>query len=125
MRFKLKVLWYLMRVLTISKLKNRTALEVYQQKKLKRFAKNVLSKSVFYKPYFVNGVFNWEAVPQISKTVFMDSFDAINTKGIIKKEAIEVALEAENSRNFTSEINGITVGLSTGTSGKRGVFFSF
>ncbi len=33
-----------------------------------------------------------------------------------------MAIEAEQTRSFKSEINGITVGLSTGTSGKRGLF---
>ena len=35
---------------------------------------------------------------------------------------MQVAQEAENSRDFTPTIDGLTVGLSSGTSGNRGVF---
>jgi putative adenylate-forming enzyme len=86
------------------------------------FAKKTLTKSRFYLPYFCNNVFNWNAVQQITKTEFMDSFDEINTKGIKLDEAMQVALRAEHARDFKSVLNGQTVGLSTGTNGKRGLF---
>jgi putative adenylate-forming enzyme len=52
----------------------------------------------------------------------MAAFDEINTCNIKLKEALELAIQSEQIRDFKSEINGITVGLSTGTSGKRGIF---
>lgn len=52
----------------------------------------------------------------------MANFDAINVAGITKKEALQVACEAEDSRIFSRTLNGIVVGLSTGTSGNNGVF---
>ena len=100
----------------------RSDLEHFQQKKLESFANRILTKSPFYARYWVKGKFHWESVPQISKVEFMENFDAINTCGIKKVEAMNLALDAEKSRDFKSEINGITVGLSTGTSGKRGLF---
>ena len=52
----------------------------------------------------------------------MSHFDDINTCGIKLKDAMHLALEAEETRNFGKKINGITIGLSSGTSGNRGLF---
>ena len=48
----------------------------------------------------------------------------IRTKwlGIKKEEAFRVALQAETTRDFAPQLEGITVGLSSGTSGNRGLF---
>jgi putative adenylate-forming enzyme len=42
--------------------------------------------------------------------------------GITKEEAFSVALSSEESRNFSNKIGDISVGLSSGTSGSRGIF---
>ena len=102
--------------------KNQAHLLQWQQKKMHRFFKRTLTKSNYYKPYFQNGTFELSQIPVIQKEGFMEYFDQINTVNIIKDEAMNLAIKAEESRDFKSEINGITVGLSTGTSGKRGLF---
>ena len=122
MKFKLKIILQYLRILMAQKLKSRTQISDYQKSKLELFAKNVLSKSKYYLPYFNEKKFEWEHVPNMNKDLFMANFDSINTQNITLTNAMQVALEAENTRNFKSEINGITVGLSTGTSGKRGIF---
>jgi putative adenylate-forming enzyme len=122
MNFKLKILRYWLQILLAPKLNNRKDIERLQKKCMKAFSYKTLSKSKFYQRFFEQGTFNWNAAPLISKTEFMDSFDEINTQGILLTHAMEVAVNAEKSRDFKSEINGITVGLSTGTSGKRGLF---
>ena len=52
----------------------------------------------------------------------MGNFNEINTKGVDLKQAIDVATRSENSRDFSPTLNGFTVGLSTGTSGNKGLF---
>ncbi len=52
----------------------------------------------------------------------MAHFGTFNTRGIGLDEALEVALRAERSRDFRPTVRGITVGLSSGTSGHRGLF---
>ena len=37
-------------------------------------------------------------------------------------EAMNVAKNAEESRDFSPTLNGITIGFSTGTSGNKGLF---
>lgn len=122
MRFKLKILMYWLQILFLPKFRSRKAIEDFQNKKMNIFVRETLTKSKFYQAYITNNQFNWQAVPQITKTVFMESFDKINTCNISIDEAMKLALNAELSRDFKNEINGITVGLSTGTSGKRGLF---
>jgi putative adenylate-forming enzyme len=94
---------------------HRQDLKEYQNKKLSKLLRNL--KSDFYPKSQ-----NLEDFPIINKKVFMENFDAINTLEISQKEALTVALNAEDSRDFSSKIGDVTVGLSSGTSGSRGVF---
>ena len=120
--FKLKVIQYWLQMKFRQKFGSRAAIESFQKKKLNSFADEVLSRSSYYQKYFVNEVFQWEKVPVISKTEFMDHFDEMNTVGLKKEMAMKVAIDAEKSREFECKIDGITVGLSTGTRGSRGLF---
>lgn len=119
---KLKIIFHWLKILLRGPFKTKEALFHFQEQQLTAFAKQTLSKSPFYAQYFVEKTFDWSRVPVISKTEFMEHFDGINTVGVNKKDALQVALDAENSRDFKSELKGLTVGLSTGTSGKRGIF---
>jgi putative adenylate-forming enzyme len=122
MKFKLKIILYWLKIIFGPKFKNTESVAAFQYKQLEKFANKTLIRSPFYSKFFSDNKFHWNNVPQISKKEFMESFDGINTQGIKLEDAMEVALNAEHSRDFKSEINGITVGLSTGTSGKRGIF---
>lgn len=63
-----------------------------------------------------------EDYPVINKSIFMRNFDKINTVNITEQEAYQIAIEGEKTRNFSKKLNKITVGLSSGTSGNRGIF---
>ncbi len=52
----------------------------------------------------------------------MEAFDSINTLGISQQSALEIALKAEQSRDFSPLLGNTIVGLSSGTSGNRGLF---
>lgn len=64
----------------------------------------------------------WGQLPVIDKKIMMEHFDALNTAGITKEQVFQVAFEAERTRNFSPTIHNITIGLSSGTSGNRGIF---
>ena len=52
----------------------------------------------------------------------MTHFNELNTLGVDRDQALEMAIRGEQTRDFT-EMNGeVAVGLSSGTSGHRGVF---
>lgn len=71
---------------------------------------------------FYSGLRSFEEAPIIDKRVWMERFDEINTRGLSLDRVVEVALEAERSRDFSPTIGDVSVGLSSGTSGSRGVF---
>ncbi len=58
----------------------------------------------------------------LSKKEMMANFSLFNTRNISKEEAYALAVSAEERRDFHSQISDVTVGLSSGTSGNRGLF---
>lgn len=96
---------------------NRKALERWQRKKLKKHLAYVAAHSALYREKR-----NWQEYPVIEKADMMENFDRLNTVGIGRKEAEAFAVEGERSRNFAPKLKGVTVGLSSGTSGSRGIF---
>ncbi len=59
----------------------------------------------------------------MTKSSYLEHFSSLNRHGITLEQATAVALRAECERNFKPELpGGVTVGLSSGTSGARLVF---
>lgn len=122
--FKLKVVYYWLLYSLRRPFRSRAALSSFQDKKLRTFARRTLRKSTYYQPFFKEEDLDFNTIPLLTKEVFNARFDDINTVGIKRTEALEVALQAEQSRNFKDTIRGITIGLSTGTSGQRSLFLA-
>ncbi len=61
-------------------------------------------------------------MPLSDKRSMMADFDRLNTADLRLADVEAVALDAERSRDFGVTLGGIAVGLSSGTSGHRGVF---
>ncbi len=121
MFFKLQIIYFLAKIKLRGLFRNRVQLQRFQQRRWHRFAQTILPKSTFYRSYLNVPL---DKIPLMRKELFMEHFDAINTVAIRKEEAMKIALQAEETRDFASELNGITLGLSTGTSGKRGLFLA-
>ncbi|MFS0839076.1 F390 synthetase-related protein [Paenibacillus sp. 1P03SA] len=103
--------------------KSRDDLETWQNARVRAFLEETRRKSRFYARLHDGlPLENWREWPAIDKAAMMDGFDELNTAGITKDEALHAALQAERERDFTPELNGVTVGLSSGTSGSRGLF---
>lgn len=59
----------------------------------------------------------------MTKSLFLEHFAELNRHGITLEQATEAALRAERDRDFKPVLpGGVTVGLSSGTSGARHVF---
>lgn len=97
--------------------RNRQGLERYQQRKIKRHLRYVATHSKLYK-----NLTALEDYPIADKDFMMEHFDQLNTVEISRKDAEAFAVKAERDRNFSPKLQGVTVGLSSGTSGKRGIF---
>src|SRR5205823_2238413 len=67
---------------------------------------------------------DWRILPTVDKRLMMSHFDTFNTRGIKHDDAMNIAIQAERSRDFRPVLKGLTVGLSSGTSGHRGLFLA-
>lgn len=116
-------LWSFFKTSYYRQFRSRKNLERWQDRQVKNLIQWVLPKSSFYREHFSGyDISNWKTLPTSNKALMMEHFDRLNTAGIKKPEAFSLALKAEENRDFTSCIRGITVGLSSGTSGNRGLF---
>src|SRR5579884_2233929 len=101
------------------------ALEHYQDRRAQQMVAYTLQHSPFYRTHWTgHDPRHWRTLPTVDKQLMMEHFDTFTTCGITKDAAMEVALKAERSRDFSSSLNGLTVGLSSGTSGHRGLFLA-
>lgn len=101
------------------KFKDRESLEKYQKKMLDKQIKFIKDNSSYFKKIKFN---SFEEIPYMDKKIMMDNFNELNTVGVNKDEALELAINSEKTREFEEKLNGISVGLSSGTSGHRGLF---
>jgi putative adenylate-forming enzyme len=119
---KLNILKHFLRLKVRKKFRTREQLVAYQEAAWRKFVYSTLSKSEFYRGYINKNELNRHELPIMEKVEFMEHFNAINTVGIDREQAMNLAIQAETSRDFDSTLGNITIGLSTGTSGKRGLF---
>lgn len=96
---------------------DRSSLERWQEQKIRKHLKYIAGHSAVYR-----GVEQLSSCPVTDKTFMMEHFDGLNTVGIGREEALDFAVRAEREREFTPKLKGVTVGLSSGTSGNRGIF---
>jgi putative adenylate-forming enzyme len=121
MYFKVQILIALFK-LKVNKWRYKNKLGKLQRKRWGKLQHKLLES-----PFYENNASEklpLEKYPLMNKTVFMSNFDLINTENITSKEAMEVGLQAEIQRDFSPTINDITIGLSSGTSGNRGIFMA-
>lgn len=91
---------------------------------LERFLREDLPRASFYAPHAGRPL---HELPVVDKRTVLADFAAFNRYGITLEQALAVAEAAERSRDFTATLPGgvtgkVTVGLSSGTTGTRGVF---
>ncbi|MGK0365129.1 MAG: putative adenylate-forming enzyme [Saprospiraceae bacterium] len=121
--FKLRILKHWLTLFFRPNFKDREKLLQRQKRKLKAFEKEVLSTAPYYQKMLFEGL-NIDIFPTITKREFMAHFNGINTVGLDRDECMKAAVDAEINKTFDSEIDGCTIGLSTGTSGNRGLFIA-
>jgi putative adenylate-forming enzyme len=99
--------------------KTREQLEAHQTLQLAKFIKRLCANSAYFAPHRQRPLAQW---PLMDKACLMAHFDTMNTQGLRLAHVLEVVKKAEQSRDFFPQVGAITVGLSSGTSGQRGVF---
>jgi putative adenylate-forming enzyme len=102
-----------------------TTLKRYQEHHAQHIVQYALQHAPFYREHWSgHDVRKWHELPTVNKYLMMEHFATFNTRGIAREAAMNIALQAERSRNFAPVLDGITVGLSSGTSGHRGLFLA-
>jgi putative adenylate-forming enzyme len=100
---------------------DRAALLRFQERRLERFLHRTLPRAPFYRRWAGRPLAD---LPIVDKGTMLSDFAAFNTRGVTLDRALDEALRAERSRDFRPTLGGLTVGLSSGTSGTRGVFLA-
>jgi putative adenylate-forming enzyme len=99
------------------------ALQQYQEHRAQRLVAYVREHSPFYRAHWAgHDPRAWRTFPTVDKQLMMAHFDTFQTRGFTREQAMEIALRAERERDFRSRLADVTVGLSSGTSGHRGLF---
>jgi putative adenylate-forming enzyme len=117
----IELFWNYAAARRLQKLRSRADVEAHQQRQWRRLRKQVFAQAPFYT---VHRDRDFVDLPLIDKHAWMNHFDGINTVGATLEQAFAIAEEAERTRDFSPTLKGIAVGMSTGTSGARGVFLA-
>jgi putative adenylate-forming enzyme len=108
--------------------RSRAALLAWQERRVREFLRHRLTRAPFYAEIAGRLIASGRAdisditladLPIVDKQTLLTHFGALNTRDIRYDDAMAVALAAERSRDFSPEIDDVTVGLSSGTSGQR------
>ena len=114
----LKIVSTFIKVRYFSKWTSRDKLLKYQDEQVEKHFKFLKENSPYFKTHQITDDFT------MNKAFMMENFDELNTLGVKKDEAMEIALNSEKTRNFSQKYKDISVGLSSGTSGHRGMFIT-
>ena len=122
MRERLAVVWYFIRARYLRHFRTRKALRSYQKQRVLRQLAYFKQHSPYFKALSVHSFEDFRKLPLMNKAFMMEHFNALNSVGIDWDEALSLAIDGEKQREFSEKLGGISVGLSSGTSGARGLF---
>lgn len=122
MRERLAVVWYFIRARYLQHFRTRKALRSYQKQRVLRQLAYFKEHSPYFKALSVHSFEDFRKLPLMNKGFMMEYFNALNCVGIDRDEALSLAIDSEKQREFSEKLGGISVGLSSGTSGARGLF---
>lgn len=114
----LKVLWHYWKTKRLT-FANRDQLELYQQQQISKFRHKILSHSPYFQRFADLPFDQW---PLMNKEIMMRHFDEMNTAHLKLETLLDCARKSEQSKDFSPKIGQYSVGLSSGTSGSRGLF---
>ncbi len=101
--------------------RDRDALERWQARRLAATLER--ARRVF--PYYRDvALADLTAFPVIDKTDWLEHFAELNTLGLGLLDCLAAGRDAEASRAFSARLRGASIGLSSGTSGRQGVFLT-
>ena len=101
--------------------RSTSALERHQRRRLRAVLRRARRRFGFYAGVTGDRL---DDFPVIDKATWLEHFDGLNDRGLGLDECLAAARTAEAGRSFDATLNGVSVGLSSGTSGRQGVFLT-
>ncbi len=101
----------------------------YQWRALKKLLGHAAKHSPFYQKRFegktVESFEDFHKLPSIDKTAMMENFTTLNTHGLVKEDVMAYAVDKEKNKDYLGYYQDkFVVGLSSGTSGNKGLFLT-
>lgn len=94
----------------------------YQGRKAQNIAIYASRHSAFFaRHYRDSDLAKVWSLPTVDKDLMMSNLSAYNTLGLTRQEILDFCVAVERSRDFSKRLKGVTVGMSSGTSGNKGV----
>jgi phenylacetate-CoA ligase len=103
-------------------------LTAFQDRRARRIIAHADRHAPFYHEHWIgHALDNWRALPPVDKTAMMAHFADFNTAGIARVRALAAAQQVETTPTTAAVLcnasgQAFTAGLSSGTSGERGLF---
>ncbi|KQZ24999.1 F390 synthetase-related protein [Microbacterium sp. Root553] len=117
---RLRILREFAAVRWLRPLRTRAAIERRQRRLLRAHLRFLRRRSRYFGDLLAMRSF--ADLPLMDKSVMMSRFDDINTVGVGRDDALALAIANERAREFDLDLGSHSVGLSSGTSGHRGLF---
>lgn len=100
----------------------RDEVRAYQSRR----ARQIVRYAVRYSPFFARLYQGYDlddvwSLPCVDKRVMMRHLGEYNTLGLGRQEILDFCARVERTRDFGVRLKGVNVGMSSGTSGNRGV----
>jgi putative adenylate-forming enzyme len=126
-RDSVETLWSFARTRYGHRPHSRDALHAQQERRVLKHLRWVLPRSAYYRERFAavgQDPRRWREIAVTDKATLMQHFTQLNTAGVDRDQALSLALHADRTRDFVPRLGTLTVGLSSGTSGNRGLFLA-
>ncbi len=98
----------------------------FQRDEVARIVRLAVQRSGFYRRRYAGlDLGDLRSLPTIDKSTMMGAFDELNTEGLRLDDAMDFALAAERDKRYLGYYRErFVVGLSSGTSGSRGLYLT-
>jgi putative adenylate-forming enzyme len=97
-------------------------IEDYQKRRASGQIRYVLRHSRFFRSHYRSADLNdFSSLPVVNKKIMMENLTDYNTVGLTKEEIMAFCLEIYGNNDFKRRLKGLNVGMSSGTSGNKGV----
>lgn len=103
---------------------DRSTLEAWQERRLAHVLTRARTAFAYHREALPAGPVTLADAPVLTKDVWLERFADLNAAGLPLAACLALARAAEERRDFSATVGGLAIGLSSGTSGRQGVFLT-